>query len=128
MDVIKIISKRFNILIGIVIFCFAACICTILFYKPHVKGNEEILNEALEKQRQSAIAQREAVQKMVEQAEKNIEYLRSRDSSLNNELKKTSSAIKNVRDYEKINAINNYNSVELQRAYAELARQYKNSK
>lgn len=120
MDVIKIISKRFNILIGIVIFCFAACICTILFYKPHVKGNEEILNEALEKQRQSAIAQREAVQKMVEQAEKNIEYLRSRDSSLNNELKKTSSAIKNVRDYEKINAINNYNSVELQRAYAEL--------
>lgn len=128
MDVIKIISKRFNILIGIVIFCFAACICTILFYKPHVKWNEEILNEALEKQRQSAIAQREAVQKMVEQAEKNIEYLRSRDSSLNNELEKTSSAIKNVRDYEKINAINNYNSVELQRAYAELARQYKNSK
>lgn len=126
MDIIKLISKRLNIMIGIMIFCFAVCIVTILFYKPHVaNSSDELLNEALEKQRQATVEQRQATQKMIEQAQVNITYLQKRDSAISAQLDETNNNIKKVRD-EKIKSYGNYNSADLQRAFAEIARQHRN--
>ena len=120
------IVKKLNIMLAIILICFAVCLLTILFYKPYQRHNNDLeINKALEEQRIATKEQISARQNMVEQAGKMVDYLKQRDSVLNLSLQSNSEELKKIRDGKKDVDYSNYDSKQLQRAVADAARQYR---
>lgn len=121
MDYINILKKRLNILIALVIGCAIICICMVLFYHPANPFDKSKVDE-LKAQRQALVQQRAAFETLKEQQIENITYFMKRDSIINSKLDLNIAEIKKVHNDEKINAIHNYNSADIVRAFAELKR------
>lgn len=125
-ELLKLLSRRMNVIIAITIACFAICIAVTIFYRPADKTGSAQINEALENQRKAVIEHRESVEKLVAQTQATVTYFKAQDSALSEQLNKTLSEIKNVRNEAKIRIIDTYDSEQLQHAFAELERQYIN--
>lgn len=116
--------KAAGIVIGIaVVFAFAV----LLFYNPVPKKSVvEDKNKALEELRQAEIKLTNAKLDSIrlDQRMQN-EFYEKRESELSDRLKQNTEALKKNRDENKVVDRSDYSSVQLQRAVADVVRQYK---
>lgn len=124
LEILKDVSKKQNWLLLITAVCFGSFFLMPLFFRPNVKLDSRELNTALERQYNAIISRRASIDSFVKQTNINLKYYNKRDSAMKAEIHKVSKSISKIRNNETINAINNYTSVELRSAFAELARQY----
>lgn len=116
------VSRLITIAIFIMIAFYVALILITLFSKRSFHSDE--LTNALKAQQKANIENQKTLQRALILQQESRDYLERRDSILTEKIKTTDEKISNVRNKEVISAIGSYNSADIQRAFANLERQY----